>query len=627
MKQFEFACGGAPLPVPDPDVQRLTLEAHGDDKNINLRISDISRSMVSNVPDLLLDLLEIASYIYCADQRASRGSEKLAHAGREWRRSMHFTVPVRYPEIWSGTELSSALHETLSFLSDDTYQFSFVDAKRPFAEKEVYFDNLFDDANDADEVALFSGGIDSFAGAIETIAGLGRKTVLVGHHSAPKVFAVQKELVASLRKAGHADRFLYVPVNVTNTGVQATETTQRSRSFLYASLAFVIARMFGKSAFTFFENGVVSFNLPIARDVLGGRATRTTHPKVIRGFEAIFSALAGERIEVRTPYIWLTKKEVVGKILENGFGHLLSSTVSCVHPMLWTTSVRHCGVCSQCIDRRFAVLAAGAEEFEPDSDYAIDLLTGDRSLDEQIRMAVAYVKFCQAVADCPRNQFIAQNPQVTAALRYLPELSCDQARDQIWDLHRRHAAGVLSVIENGLHRHGAALARGTLPLGSLLSLCFSRAHADAPPPADYDHQVGEFMDRLARPVCEFAFDADAKRIWFKGDYYLDGANFTLIAALIENYRSAKAQMTEVPFMETWKLADELEIDEDSLRQRVTRLRKEVTDRLAVDQGIVLHTNDFIENRQREGYRLAPALREVTRADLLPAVGPVSHPVK
>ena len=62
------------------------------------------------------------------------------------------------------------------------------------------------------------------------------------------------------------------------------EKTQRTRSFLFASLAFVLARMFGKERFTFFENGVISFNLPIAGDVLGARATRTTHPRVIRGF-------------------------------------------------------------------------------------------------------------------------------------------------------------------------------------------------------------------------------------------------------------------------------------------------------------------------------------------------------
>jgi hypothetical protein len=264
------------------------------------------------------------------------------------------------------------------------------------------------------------------------------------------------------------------------------------------------------------------------------------------------------------------------------------------------------------------VLAAGAEDLEPVTDYAIDLLTGDRSLDEQVRMAVAYVKFCQSIVACEKDQFVVQNPQIAAALNYFPDLTSDQALDRIWNLHRRHATEILSVIEAGLKLHGSALARNTLAPGSLLSLCFSRTRVEAPPIADYDRQVGEFMDRLAQPVCEFAVDQDAKRIWFKGDYYLDGANFKLVAALIENHRSAKARIAEVPFTPTWKLAEKLKIDEDSLRQQVKRLRKEVADRLAVDQGIVLQINDFIENQQREGYRIAPMVREVSRADLQPA---------
>jgi hypothetical protein len=50
--------------------------------------------------------------------------------------------------------------------------------------------------------------------------------------------------------------------------------------------------------------------------------------------------------------------------------------------------------------------------------------------------------------------------------------------------------------------------------------------------------------------------------------------------------------------------------EPSLRQQVTRLRKLVAERLAVDLGVVLHQNDFIDSKEREGY--AALLPEVTR---------------
>ena len=613
MKQFEFACGGISLGAVDPDTQRIALDVQGD-RSVNLRISDISRSMAGNIPALLVDLLEVAAYVYCADQRASRGSGKLTHAGSDWRRSMRFIIPVRRPDIWTSPSVADALHDTLSFLSDDSYEFEFVSSTTPMAARQAYFDGLSDSTHDADEVALFSGGIDSFAGVTETMMNQGKSMVLVGHHSASKAFAVQKELVSRLKQAGFANRLFYVPVNVTNTKVNPIEHTQRTRSFLFASLAFVLAQMFKRDSFTFFENGVVSLNLPIAHDVLGARATRTTHPKVIRGFVELFSALAEAPFEIRTPFIWSTKKDVVVRILQNGFGHLLSRTVSCAHPRIWTTKVHHCGACSQCIDRRFAVLAAGAEIHDAAGNYSIDLLTGDRSLDEDVRMSVAYVKFCQSTARCEKDQFIVQNPQVAAALSYVPELSPDEVLSRIWTLHRRHADDVLAVIEAGAQQYSKELSRGELPNGSLLSLCFGRSRIEDIQPSPYDRQVAEFMDRLDSPVCEFAVDTHGEKIFFRGGFCLEGANFKLVAALLENHRTAKAQMIAVPYIEPWLLAEKLGIAEQSMRQQLTRLRNLVGDRLAVDQGVVL-ADGFVENIRNDGYRLSPEIREISRADL------------
>ena len=225
----------------------------------------------------------------------------------------------------------------------------------------------------------------------------GKRLALIGHQSAPQVVNVQKQLVEGLRRSGHG-RVFYVPVNVTNSGREACEYTQRTRSFLFACLALVMARMFDRDDFTFFENGVVSLNIPIAADVLGARATRTTHPKVIRGFEEFFSALVERDLRIRTPFQWLTKTEVVRKIGDHGFAELLATTNSCTRTRARMNAKPHCGACSQCIDRRFAILAAGLQDFEPADRYDLDLLLGDRSLDPSLRLAVAYVKFFQDFA-------------------------------------------------------------------------------------------------------------------------------------------------------------------------------------------------------------------------------------
>jgi hypothetical protein len=166
MKQFEFVCGGVRGKSPDPLAQSFVLDVQGSNRNVNLRISDITRTMLSTLPDLLLDLLEVAAYVYCADQHATRGDESLAQAGSTWRRAMLFSIPVRLPEVWTSAPVLTALTETLGFLSDDIYDFRFVPAVAPFMESATYFPELSETTAETDLIALFSGGLDSFAGAV-----------------------------------------------------------------------------------------------------------------------------------------------------------------------------------------------------------------------------------------------------------------------------------------------------------------------------------------------------------------------------------------------------------------------------------------------------------------------------
>jgi hypothetical protein len=95
--------------------QTHRLEITGPRQNIELRISDISRTLVSNIPDVLTDLLELATYIYCADGTVRRGGNTMAQMGKDWRRRFRFVVPVRMPEIWSSAQISRLLIEALNY--------------------------------------------------------------------------------------------------------------------------------------------------------------------------------------------------------------------------------------------------------------------------------------------------------------------------------------------------------------------------------------------------------------------------------------------------------------------------------------------------------------------------------
>jgi hypothetical protein len=610
VKRFMVECG-----VAQPsDSNAIALDVQGVNRNVNLRIDYISRKMLGNVPDLLIDLLEVAAYVYCADQRLVRGSDKLTKFGQDWRRSLHFFIPVRQLEVWQQPDVQELLRNTLGFLSDDSYEFDFRRAETPDQPRELYFPNLIEAFAEHDEVALFSGGIDSFAGAVNDIVALGKSVTLVGHSSSTKVRAVQEALIQGLKQRFGDQRFSYIPVWVSNENIKASEFTQRTRSFLFACLGLAVARMSGKDSFSFYENGVLSINPPLAGDVVGGRATRTTHPKVLRGLEALFSLLLDREIEIQTPLQWLTKKEVTQKIKEAGVADMLGETVSCTRPRKWTEKQKHCGVCSQCIDRRFAVLAAGMGDQEPADNYMRDLLLADRSADDALRMALSYVSFFQKVAATPKERFLVDFPEVVSALDQFPGLSPDDAGERIYDLFQRHAQAVEDVITAAVSEHRVRLYRNELPSGSLLVTCFSRGHVETAPARDYDKQAKAFIDRLSPPVLEFAFDDMTKRVLFQGSHYLEGANFRVVKALIENFREAKIQRADVPFLPATELADRLGVSDQSMRQQLGRLRKAI-EPLTVTLGIPLDQDSFVQTKERAGYRLNPEWREVSVGDI------------
>lgn len=253
-------------------------------------------------------------------------------------------------------------------------------------------------------------------------------------------------------------------------------------------------------------------------------------------------------------------------------------------------------------------------DHEPAENYMRDLLLADRSADDDLRMALSYVSFFQRVAATPKERFLVDFPEVVSALDRFPGLSTQDAGDHVYDLFQRHAKSVEEVITTAVSEHIGPLYRSELPSGSLLATCFSRGHIEAPPPSDYDVQAKAFMDRLGAPVLEFAFDQDAKRVLFQGSHYLEGANFRVVEALIENFREAKRQRADVPFLPATDLADRLGVSDQSMRQQLGRLRKAI-EPLTVTLGIPLDQDSFVQTKERAGYRLNPEWREVSVGDI------------
>jgi hypothetical protein len=123
-------CSGATA-KPRGDEKLLNLNLHGASANVRLEIEDISRRLLANLSDVHADLLEIASYVYAADSAVSRGGKTDSHLGAMWLRKFRFVIPVRQPGLWSSNPVTAALVETISFLSDDDYEFEFRPLRPP----------------------------------------------------------------------------------------------------------------------------------------------------------------------------------------------------------------------------------------------------------------------------------------------------------------------------------------------------------------------------------------------------------------------------------------------------------------------------------------------------------------
>ncbi len=454
-------CSGASA-KPRGNERLLALNLYGAAKNVRLEIRDISQRLLANLPDVHVDLLEVASCIYAADSAISRGGKTDSHLGAMWRRKFRFVIPVRQPSLWSSDPVTAALVETISFLSDDDYEFEFCPLKSP-PPVETYFP--FAAASDAkftpDEVILFSGGLDSFAGTVEELVAHGKKVALVSHRSASKITEAQNYLIGRLRRRFGADRVLYVPVRANLKDDLGKEPTHRTRSFLFAAIGAVTGHLLDRQRMFFFENGVVSLNLPQVGQVVGARATRTTHPQALAGFRRILSAVLGQPFDVSNRYAWITKSEVVERIVQGGCADFIRHTRSCTRVHAMTKLHPHCGQCSQCIDRRFAILAAGQEQEDPAEAYEVDLLLGGRGPGPDREMALAYIRSASKIGQMTDVDFFAHYGETSRIVSHFNEPAETVAR-RIYELHRRHAAAVCRVFDAGLNANKADIRNGSL---------------------------------------------------------------------------------------------------------------------------------------------------------------------
>jgi len=457
--ELVVACGGARVKKSD-----LVLRLAPPRANMSLRIGGVGGELAARIPAAFVDLIELAAYLESVPPAASRRSVRLA-------------MPLREPDVFRDPAVFVPLLRVLNALTGDTYRID-VQPRRGARDPGVHA-WIDDDAQPPPrgplEVVPFSGGLDSFAGALRLVRE-GRRVILVAQRSSPRIEPYVSRLAAALGEQVDG-KLMFVPAWL-QSGPRV-----REHGLLFSAISAAIAATSSRSAVRFFENGVVSLGLPFSASGLASRLVRPAHPRVLAAMQQLFTALARRTIAVDNGFLFTTKAEVVRGIEQDRGEAWIATTVSCTRraPKPHT----HCGLCAQCIDRRFATLAAGARVHDPASLYAVDLLTGERPSGEPRAIVEAYVRAANEIARATDREVFAEHGELARVLSYLPG-RVDDAAGKIIDLHRRHAAEVEEVLDAGIREHASALRRGSLPQSSLLMLSLpatpNESAVETPPP-------------------------------------------------------------------------------------------------------------------------------------------------
>lgn len=311
-----------------------------------------------------LDFLNVAATVYAADTCI----ERHRYAADGWTRQLHLFIPVSDPTLWQTQEV--LLAEILNFLTGDLWQFTFrvssgsiTVAKRPMPPTTYV----------TDTICLFSGGMDSFLGAMQLLEA-GKRPLLVGHAKSSDVSEFRNKAAVAL--AGRYPTLnpqlveAYVRVGKPQENGKAVdgENTERGRSFLFLALGAACASALpaqdiGQRKQLYIpENGFITLNLPLTPLRLGAYSTRTTHPYYLSLMQRLFDALQLETT-ITNPFEFKTKGEMLSESADPAFVADVD-TMSCSRPATRNATIegagkRHCGRCVPCIIRRAALKKAG----------------------------------------------------------------------------------------------------------------------------------------------------------------------------------------------------------------------------------------------------------------------------
>ena len=407
------------------------------------------------IPASIDDLLDVAMAIYAADRLVRRGKGESAWLPR----TLHLKVPVSNPDRWN--DLKAAHEELLGWLTSDEWDIEFVAGVTRQRSRPAYA--LLPTTLEHPFVALYSGGLDSLAGAVaQSLNPKYNAAVLVGGQSGKVFKSLQEKQHSDLRAnlkhihwedmRGFSHPYKKGSLAPWNVPEKRQEKSQRSRAFLFLAFGAVTAYAYGVDTLHVYENGVGAVNLPYTAAFGGADMTRAMHPKTLLLAGRLFGRILDRPFTIANPSLWLTKGEMCAQLARAGLADLANGTVSCDSFPLREFH-KQCGLCTSCLLRRLSLHAAGLRELDQGSElYRDDIyVTAAESQDKALHPYFFMVQQAQTLKKVTRSDdlldFSIAFDELDEARYAITDLTgMEQARidAELTSLYRRYAGEVLA---------------------------------------------------------------------------------------------------------------------------------------------------------------------------------------
>lgn len=359
--KHEISVSISPEADPKKESARLSLHYSSQSDHVTLDLDGNALLRISRtVPDLAQDFLCIASCIYATDKAVARDAED-----DKWTRHLAVEIPVEHVDTW--TSIAGDLSACIAFLTGDRWEFSFRHNEKRLIQKRTRQRSAPFRRASGSAVSLFSGGLDSYIGAVDWMtANPEEHLLLVGHYDGDVGGPCkdQSELAEAMQQR-FRNRFR---LSQTRIGLSSgsSDTNFRSRSLLFIALGCYFAELLGEDVPVLIpENGPIALNFPLTPARRGSCSTRTVHPYFIGELNRILRRV-GMMNPISNPYAFKTKGEMVEECLDQSFlaetGELTRSCAKLGHKRSWTNRrARACGACIPCLFRRASMHPAALD--------------------------------------------------------------------------------------------------------------------------------------------------------------------------------------------------------------------------------------------------------------------------